>query len=217
MLATIPTIDDKNLEMLLDKLNAEYDPIRIKVKPSIDSKSLDCTENVARQVKKSGGKSIFGWRIWKSKNLIEAEFHSIWENNKGELIDITPLQPGLKFTHILFVEDEALIYEGKQIDNVRLNITQNELVDLFIDSCEAIYKIKNRGERAFLHDKDFEQSLTEADIDEIVEYSKIQSALYQYTEMGKDHNDLCFCESGKEIMKCHGKDFKSKIDAILNA
>lgn len=216
MLATIPNNTDQDLEKLLVKLNAEYDPIRVKIKPTSDSKSLDCTENVNRQVQKSGGKSIFGWRVWKSKNLIEAEFHSVWENNKGELIDITPLQPGLKFTHILFVEDESLIYEGKQIDNVRLNITQNELVDLFINSCEAIYKIKNRGDRAFLHDEDFSKSLTTEDIKEIEEYSIIQSAIFQSVEMGIDHNSLCFCGTEKNILNCHGKEFKAKIDLILN-
>lgn len=215
MIAKIPEIGDYRLESLLNKMNAEFEPINVKVSPEKGMKSLDCTENVAQQVKKHGGKAIYGWRIWQSDQLIEAEFHAVWENTKGELMDITPLQLGMKFNHILFLEDDSLVYEGKQIDNIRINITDNKMVDLFIQACHAIFLIKNRGERALLHDEEFEKSLSEEDKDEIMEYAMIQSAIYQFTQMGKSHEDECLCGSLKNVMDCHGAEFTKKLDLIL--
>jgi hypothetical protein len=57
------------------------------------------------QCKLRGGSIQFGWVLWENKqaDFIEAEFHSVWKNLKGELIDITPRQDNEK--KILFIAD----------------------------------------------------------------------------------------------------------------
>lgn len=63
-----------------------------------------CSTGVAEKVKHNGGKILFGWTIWEWPNvLLTAEFHSLWSDQSGTLIDITPKPQGE--TSIVFVPD----------------------------------------------------------------------------------------------------------------
>lgn len=63
-----------------------------------------CSDGVREKVKQDGGRCIFGWTIWEwPKVLLTAEFHSVWENAEGALLDITPKPRGEP--RILFVPD----------------------------------------------------------------------------------------------------------------
>lgn len=53
-----------------------------------------------------GGKRIHGWAIWQFDSCAMAEFHSIWEDPNGRLIDVTP--PKWGEAKILFVPDLSL-------------------------------------------------------------------------------------------------------------
>jgi hypothetical protein len=63
-----------------------------------------CNLTVAEKIKKEGGKPIHGWTIWEWPGVFwTAEFHMVWENPNGELIDVTPKPDGE--TSILFLQD----------------------------------------------------------------------------------------------------------------
>lgn len=49
---------------------------------------MDCFVNVEQAIAKSGGRAIYGWAIWQELGVyIEAEFHCVWENDAGEMLE----------------------------------------------------------------------------------------------------------------------------------
>ncbi len=67
--------------------------------------SGQCHANVLHCVRVHGGKRINGWLIWESAPFDDAEFHCVWENPEGELLDVTPRKDGEE--RILFLPDPA--------------------------------------------------------------------------------------------------------------
>lgn len=67
---------------------------------------VQCHVNVWAHWKRNpGGGAVAGWVIWQAKaaNFVEAEFHSVWCDPKGNLIDVTPRKDGERY--VLFVPD----------------------------------------------------------------------------------------------------------------
>ena len=62
--------------------------------PSFDSEPLNCHLNVLVQIGKHGGFVQSGWYIAEIPvlNLVEANFHSVWLDTEGRLVDSTPRQ-----------------------------------------------------------------------------------------------------------------------------
>ena len=52
-----------------------------------------------------GGKRVHGWIIWQFEELALAEFHSVWEDSEGNLVDVTP--PTYGQDRVLFVRDRG--------------------------------------------------------------------------------------------------------------
>jgi hypothetical protein len=202
-----PKIEDKEVQRLLNKLNATHEPDYLEVTPEPRADVNDCFIIVQDKVKKDGGRMIMGWQIWKGKHLIEAECHSVWEDNDGNLHDLTPKE--FAVDKIIFVEDENLVYEEKQIDNVRLNITNNELVDDLILVAQAIYRFDNKEERASLYD------LSGVLNDEQFRHKEYLMALKKFINVilaqKGSRKSLCPCQSGSKFRDCHGKDLRKRI------
>lgn len=75
------------------------------------------------------GSVCSGWTLWQHKptRFVEAQFHTVWRNDEGRLIDVTPRQDGEK--KVLFIPDPKRCirltdYEGapaiSTYDNVRM-------------------------------------------------------------------------------------------------
>ena len=63
-----------------------------------------CSDGVQQKVEADGGEPVFGWSLWEwSGALITAEFHAVWQDRQGALLDINPKPRGE--TSILFVAD----------------------------------------------------------------------------------------------------------------
>ena len=206
MAIKIPDINDKYIPLLLEKIGTKNTPMILKVQPEKDSKILDCFIIVEKKVDNCGGRRILGWQFWESDNLIEAEFHAVWESETKELIDITPKElPGINET--LFVIDERLIYEEKQKDNFRINKTDNKLVDDFIAICQAIFKFENAGERAY----QYELKLSESEKRKYQELKMLKDIYLYMISVKANKNSPCPCRSGKKFKNCHGQDLKIKL------
>lgn len=52
-----------------------------------------------------GGRRVHGWSCWLFPQGLMAEFHSVWEDKRGRLIDLTPPKFGSK--QVLFVRDAS--------------------------------------------------------------------------------------------------------------
>lgn len=73
-----------------------------------------CHVSVKHIVQNERGRRIHGWAIWQFDNFVVAEFHSVWENPDGVLVDITPPKWGA--SRVLFVADPslAIVNEGNR-------------------------------------------------------------------------------------------------------
>lgn len=201
----IPRFDDTDIPLLMKRIGIKGHLLEINVIPALNAEPLECFRNVQYQVNNFGGKMILGWQILKSSNLIEAEFHAIWESKNKELIDITPKQIQ-GYMHTLFVIDESLKYERKQLDNIRVNITKNKLVDDFISVCEAIFAFENKGDRAFQYGKGIQFNHNEVDKIKYTQIRSLKDIIQQMINNNATRNSLCLCGSKSKFKHCHGKD-----------
>jgi len=208
-MTTTPEKIDEDIQNLLNKLKVTQIPIYLSIESDPNSTLQDCFPIVQKKVIDSGGKMVMGWQIWKADYLVEAECHAVWEDSEGILHDVTPKPPS--FSKILFVKDESLIYQEKQIDNVRLNITNNKLVDELVLVSEAIFSFDNKGERAMLYGTDFLKSLTKAQMEYREELMLIHDLINILLINKGNRNSTCPCDSGNKYKHCHGKDLSKKV------
>lgn len=188
-----------DIKFLLSKLDTCSEPVFLRSIPEPKSPLNECFPTVDKKVKSSGGKRVLGWQIWKTSLLVEAEFHAVWQSPEGNLVDITP--KSLPLTEILFVPDESAEYEGKQVNNIRVNTTGNQIVDDFIALNEAVFRIENKGERALQH----ELSLKGDEAQAYRQLIKARELLEMMALQGMNRKSPCLCGSGKKHKACHGK------------
>jgi hypothetical protein len=194
----VPDKDDQLVKQLIDKIGVEAQPIFVELKPETNATPNECFPNVAKKIKEEGGSQVIGWQIWQTKNLIEAEFHAVWKSRNDELIDITP-KP-FHCSQILFIQDIKRHYNGTQVDNIRINVSGDALVDDLILVCESIFKIENKGSRAFKYELDLHGD--ELRIWEFLRQMK--DGLNLMLNQGLTKYQTCFCGRSK-YRKCHGK------------
>lgn len=206
-----PDINDIHVQKLIKLINTPHKPYYVKVKSISDGQINDCFFIVENKVKESGGKSILGWYFGKSKILAEAVCHAIWETPNGEIIDITP-KTQTTVDKILFVRDDSIQYVGKQIDNIRLNITENALVDDFIFVCKAIFDFENKGDRAFSLDLD--KLLDDNQKNHLKLLKSFRYIINELLKNDGNRDSLCPCNSGLKFFKCHGDNFKEITNQI---
>jgi uncharacterized protein YchJ len=203
-----PATIDKDVKQLVMKVDPTHEPLYVHIKPEQGAEALDCFRVVEQKVKTAGGRIVYGWQVWKTPHLIEAECHAVWENPKGDLIDITPKQ--LPVTRILFLEDENVQYQGKQIDNIRLNISGNDLVDDLITVSEENFAFLNRGERADVH----ELSLNHEQKRHLDYIQMMQYMISAMLGQKATRNSPCFCGNMKKYSECHGENLLQKLREV---
>lgn len=203
---TVPKINAEEIEKLLSMIGSplepRYVPCRVDSKASVN----ECFPLVEAKVREKGGKQVIGWQLWQGPLLLEAEFHAVWKNPNGEVVDITPKQ--LPFKEILFVEDPNKLYEGKQVNNIRVNLSGNPLVDEFIAVHDAVFRIENKGERAH----QYQLTLTGTEAKAHQQLTAVKPVLEIMAIQGCTRNSNCFCGKGKKYRTCHGKLVKKLIN-----
>jgi len=136
--------------------------------------------------------------------MVEAEAHAIWKTNQGFLIDITPKDDPCD--KILFISDN-INYSGQHIDNIRLNISRNKLIDDFILLAELRFSILNAGDRASKHNI----SLDIEEFDLLNYISSFGQSIITMARSNMNHNSRCFCGEGRRYKHCHGENLKKHI------
>ena len=193
-----PKETNPQVERLLDVLNAEFEIV--KVEPDPTGRLNSCYYNVADKVKRDGGKIHYGWVIWQSSYLIEAEHHAVWEDDNENLLDITPRNE--HYDTIMFVPDNEKVFDGNMaVPNVRLNATNNALIDHFIIYSKIIDKLTALGKR------DSEQVLImlEPIVEAIDNLGVRKNNVMLFYSEGNTVNSKCFCQSTRPYIKCHGE------------
>ncbi|HEY6913482.1 MAG TPA: hypothetical protein VI413_02310 [Paludibacter sp.] len=209
-------LQKKQIETLMDKMLLEYDFEIIPVKLEVFSIEKQCYSNVEKKVKQDGGKIHYGWSVHFNKGIIvEAERHAVWENDNEDLICVTPHPSGNK--EVIFLSYNIPVDPKLQIDNIRMNITNNPLVDDWIYLADIVghifYKYTDRidDERVSI-----DTSVSIA-IKQIEEWRDLVMGLIK---LGKKEKSSCYCESGfynsRKYLDCHSKIFKNEIPILLD-
>lgn len=151
----------------------------------------ECFPNVERMVKERGGRQVNGWTVWQWANMvITTEAHAVWQNQEGELIDITPHNLGEK--EILFLPDARVIFVGYPIMGKRIPLTGSSLVAEMID-------LMNVRDSYLCSTSERTYKIPEELLNRIMQ---VQSKLYEEVK----GNEFCPCQSGLKYKKCCGRD-----------
>ena len=164
----------------------------------------ECFPNVNTMVSKKGGSVQYGWQIWETipNIMIEGEFHSVWVDQSGVYHDITPKEKGIN--KILFLPDNTRKYEQKQIDNIRMNLTNHHLIDDYINNAEAIFEATNRGELATSNQYILTPEISNLFAEKLSYRKLIEDKFTSPRIPDNPRNKACICGSGKKYKKCCG-------------
>lgn len=193
----------RKLEQFIDS-EFELETIPVRIEPGASFKN--CYINVQQKVETYGGRLQYGWIIIENTWMVEAEHHAVWEAPDGNLTDITP-KP-LPMRQVLFIPDDRLVYDGTPIDNVRLNTTENPVVDDFIRISEMVTYIIGSGERS----SDFTVKLNSEANRLHKKYLEIGHIILKHFMSKRKSSSFCICSSGKRYNECHGRELKGMIE-----
>jgi hypothetical protein len=102
--ATPPDITD-DIVSFCKELKAEH-PVYVEVRPAEGARQGWCFRNVLDHASRHGGGPLYGWIIWGAAGLYwNAEFHCVWMQPHGGLLDITPKADGER--GVLFAPDQT--------------------------------------------------------------------------------------------------------------
>jgi len=203
-----PKETNPQVERLLDVLNAEMEIVKVEADPA--GKLNNCYYNVLDKVKRDGGKIHYGWVVWQSSYLVEAEHHAVWEDDEENLLDITPRKE--HYDTIMFVPDNEKVFDGNMaVPNVRLNTTNNGLIDHFIIYSRVIDKLTGLGTRI----NDESLSIPEPIVEAINGITICRNNTLMFYAEGNTTNSKCFCGSSKTYIKCHGEGIEMLEDGIM--
>lgn len=199
------------MNRLLEKLSNKNGPVYVPIKIDRYSTKDNCFHNVLDKVTVDKGQIIYGWKIHKTSFLDEAERHAVWKSPDGELIDLTPDQ-AYKDKILFLEEDNGWKYDGVYVDNVRINSTNNALVDDFILLSETITKLWRTGKR---------KSKTEitllSPIAKTVEFlEKDKATRENYIRANNNIDSECYCGQPIKYKDCHGLDLENVFKDIIS-
>lgn len=123
MQKTPQSIDEPILRFCRVTLQCEREPVFLELAKDGKAVVQQCYFSVINKIHREGGRIQFGWMIWYEEgHFIEGEFHAVWLDPDGKLIDITPKVDGEK--RILFCPDDKTAWNGRFVTNKRLGLSE---------------------------------------------------------------------------------------------
>ncbi len=140
------------IQKLIERLVPGGESIYLDVEPVVGALENECYGNVDIAIKNAGGTIQYGWKLWETlpNVMAEAEFHAVWVDKNGEMHEVSP-EPLPGMSRILFLPDPNRTYSGHQIDNVRIPLQEDNLIEEFIANSEQHFEVMNRGELVGIH------------------------------------------------------------------
>lgn len=177
-------------------------PVYVDVQPLPGATPDECFPLVKAYAEQWGGESVIGWSIWVFPGMfLEAEFHAVWRDAEGVLVDITPKRTPTD--RILFLPDPTKSFVGVQVNNVRLATSASPVLCRYLQTFDEKFAIMNRGER--LHQLGtIKLSMEEADRIIALEreaYELFLALRGALVDIGP--YSPCPCGSGRKVRWCH--------------
>lgn len=197
-----PHINSGSVNEIVKIINSGTEPIYISSRPIEEGPENECFPIVDSYIAQHGGTRVLGWALWELPGIfIEAEFHAVWQSPDGNFIDLVPRND--KTINILFLPVPDAVYDGFQINNIRIPLNNNSVIRDFIKLLDDKFEFENRGERRGVYGH-IELSGSDAE-----EYMFLMKRI-GYCEIEKDklHKPLgpydpCHCGSGNKLKWCH--------------
>ncbi len=147
MTTRTPEAVTRRVRVLCKRIAPGIEPVFVPVRPESDAVENECFVNLGRKVRRDGGRIQHGWAIWIwPPVLIEGEFHGVWVSPGEELVDVTPNL--YKMSRILFLPDPKRVYQGRQVDNIRMPLRDDPLLHELLRLLRKRFQVYNAGERA---------------------------------------------------------------------
>ncbi|SFE63405.1 hypothetical protein SAMN05518672_108182 [Chitinophaga sp. CF118] len=205
---TSPIEMNAPVRKLIDKIGSEYEYEIVLIKPDPTTTPGNCYFNVQDKVAKDGGKLVYGWAIWLSDIICEGEHHAVWEDEDGNLVDITP--PRIPIDKILFVPDDRFMYEGKHIGSIRNSVVDNPLAEhiiLFAGMKDFLLKFATRVGNEEHHFSTFTGNIYN-------HYDTLFNNALLFFRAGAKLGSTCYCGSLKSYSQCHGKNLLASMEKV---
>lgn len=173
----VPEQDANSVATIMSVLRIGTKPIRLRVEPVAGGVVNECFDNVRKAVEQGAGFATYGWKLSETLPgvMIEAEFHAVWIDAHGAMHEVSPqaeLLDGSTHEETLFVPDPSKLDDGRQVDNLRIALKRDPLIQKFIKNAKRRYKYLNAGS---LSDYYGEVSMTP----ELAEITRVSSDLQQ--------------------------------------
>lgn len=184
-------------------------PVYIFTKVIAGTLPGECFSNVDTYIVENGGSKQYGWIIWQNANhVLSAEFHSVYVDSYGVLLDLTPYTRC--FEKILFLPDNIKKYENTRVKTKYHPISNAQEVQPFIHAIEALSLLEeymgHSSVREKINSPECEKQRNELN----TTLSNIEIAIQKYEKMALGsigRNDPCFCGSEKKLKNCCGRNF----------
>lgn len=196
---TTPVRIDAPVRRLIDTVTPGGHARYLRVQPEPGATVNGCFSNVHAKAARDGGRRLCGWQLWEWPGvLVEAEFHAVWLSPAGEMVEITPKPHGE--STILFVPDARRAYRGEVVDNVRIALHEDQLVQHFIRVSRAIVQVIARsGPPA---------AQVRIPAEQIAPLRRVQQFLGYAIDAQLREHDPCLCGSGLRYRQCHGRELE---------
>lgn len=186
------------VQRLLDRIGSPFVHEIIPVKPEAGAKKGESVANVGQ---KAGGNLVTGWAVWLDEFICEAVPHAVWEDEHGDLVDVTP--PRVPVTELLFVPDDR-----KLSGAIRVSVTDNPLADhlmLLADMREYVAGFATRVNEDEINFNTYTGNVYN-------HYDALFNNLQIFLANGGKIGSPCYCGSLKPYSQCHGKNLKAAME-----
>lgn len=207
-MVTVPRIESRLTRALLERIGSAFQAEYLETQAWSGGRPNESLEAVEGRVAVEGGCAVPGWALWKGELLIEAEYHWVWMDGSGRKIDVA--QRELDFDRILFVPDDRSYGSGLQVNNIRLNLGANQVVDYLIEAYDCVFLLENAGERSL------EAKLVLEGMEAVLHkyFTMLKGKLELFAYSGGGIGSPCFCGSRKPFHSCHQDDICKAIAKV---
>lgn len=196
MKATTPAAMTEVIRDFCRSIEPATEPTFVIVRPWDTGEVKECFDTTSRYAAQHGGSIQYGWTIWETPGvLLDAEFHAVWRDQSGSLLDVTPKLDGEP--QILFLPDTKRVWANELVKNVRRILRDSPELQDCIQTADLIYEIKCKH---FSNGQIDAEAATQ-ELREVL----LRSGTTPVREAGRvGRNAPCPCGSERKFKKCCG-------------